>query len=490
MSLAQRALVALALMVSFYLLALSIAGGLLWIAYADAYQSERSHFRLILFCLIGAGSVLWAIMPRLDVFEPPGPRVRKEEEPKLFAAIEEIARTTEQEMPDEVYLVNDVNAFVTQRGGVMGFGSRRVMGLGLPLMQAVSVQEFKAILAHEFGHYHGGDVKLGPWIYKTHGAIGRTIRHLDENVLQYIFIFYGRLFLRVTHAISRAQEFVADKVAARAAGSGAMISGLRTVHAAAVAYQGYVQTELAPVVQSGYLPPVHAGFSRFLANPAMRPFLDKAVQHEEEEGTTDPYDTHPSLRDRIAALTALPAGAPGETGPAASLLSDFGRWEARVLTAETGPEWARNLTPVSWHEVSDKVWMPMWRERVDRHGHLLRGLTIGTLPPAPEALIAIGRQLFPDDDDEPAPAQVHYLGRAHQLILAAIVVRLVPLGWTVDAMPGEDVALRQGSQVLRPYAELTAIAQGRSTAEAWRTQCTALGIAELPLFGAGVVAGA
>ena len=488
MTLAQRAIVALALMLSFYLLALAIAGGLLWAAYADATYSERVHGRLILFCVIGGGSVLWAILPRPDRFEAPGPLVRKQDEPMLFAAIEEIAATTAQDMPAEVYFVNDVNAVVTQRGGVMGFGSRRVMGLGLPLMQAVSVQELKAILAHEFGHYHGGDVKLGPWIYKTHGAIGRTINQLDQSILQYIFIFYGKLFLRITHAISRAQEFVADKVAAQAAGAGAMISGLRTVHAAAVAYSGFVESELAPVVQSGYLPPVHAGFSRYLANPAMRPYLDRMVQHEEEQGKTDPYDTHPSLKDRIAALAGLPPGSSGDTRPAASLLSDFGRWEAHVLTSDTGPEWARNLTPVSWHEVSDKVYMPIWRERVDRHGHLLRGLTIATLPTSSAGLIAIGRQLFGDAIEEPPEHEA--VGRAFQLILAAIVLRLTPLGWTVDVQPGDEVTLRRDGHELRPYAVLAGFMQERSTPDEWRAQCIAMGIAGVPLSGAPAVAGA
>ena len=39
---------------------------------------------------------------------------------------------TAQTMPEEVYVVNAVNAFVAQRGGIMGIGSRRVMGIGLP----------------------------------------------------------------------------------------------------------------------------------------------------------------------------------------------------------------------------------------------------------------------------------------------------------------------------------------------------------------------
>ena len=52
----------------------------------------------------------------------------------------------------------------------MGFGSRRVMGLGLSLMQILTVSELRAVVAHEFGHFHGGDVAIGPWIHKTSAA--------------------------------------------------------------------------------------------------------------------------------------------------------------------------------------------------------------------------------------------------------------------------------------------------------------------------------
>ena len=67
-----------------------------------------------------------------------------------------------------------------------------------------------------------------------------------------------------------------------------MISGLRAVHATSVAYQNYVQQELAPVVQRGYLPPVSAGFERYLGVSGMDAFLAAVVQYEEEQGTTDP----------------------------------------------------------------------------------------------------------------------------------------------------------------------------------------------------------
>src|SRR6185437_11012238 len=97
-----------------------------------------------------------------------------------------------------VFLMPDVNAWVAQRGGVMGFGSHRVMALGMPLMALLTVPEFRAVIAHEFGHYHGGDTRLGPWIYKTRSAIGRTLRELGRRNSWLVAIFrcYGDMFLK------------------------------------------------------------------------------------------------------------------------------------------------------------------------------------------------------------------------------------------------------------------------------------------------------
>ena len=135
-SLRTRAVMALLLMVGFYGFSLAIAGGLLWVPYAEYTYLDRVDGRIALFCVIGAGTILWALMPRIDRFEAPGPRLTPANAPYLFTIIEEVAKATSQPRPEEVYLLGEVNAFVTQRGGFMGFGSRRVMGVGLPLLKA------------------------------------------------------------------------------------------------------------------------------------------------------------------------------------------------------------------------------------------------------------------------------------------------------------------------------------------------------------------
>jgi hypothetical protein len=121
-----RAVLAIGLMVGFYALALALTAGLFWIPYADWVYLHRVHPKIALLCLGAGGAILFAILPRVDKFEPPGPQLRDADHPRLFSLIRDVATATQQELPTEVYLLSDVNAWVTHRGGVMGIPSCRI----------------------------------------------------------------------------------------------------------------------------------------------------------------------------------------------------------------------------------------------------------------------------------------------------------------------------------------------------------------------------
>jgi heat shock protein HtpX len=83
----------------------------------------------LIYAVLGI-AILWAILPRIDRFESPGPRVTPMDEPALFELVAAVAAATRLRMPEDVYFVGGVTASVTQRGGILGVGSRRVLVSG------------------------------------------------------------------------------------------------------------------------------------------------------------------------------------------------------------------------------------------------------------------------------------------------------------------------------------------------------------------------
>ncbi len=483
-SLAGRAVVALLLLVGFYALALGIAGGLLLLVYLMVSAGSRIPIKLLLVAVAAAAMILWSILPRADRFEAPGPRLLPERHPRLFAALRKVAEATGQSMPAEVYLVPDLNAWVSSRGGVMGLGSRRIMGLGLPLLQLLRIAELEAVLAHEFGHYHGGDVKLGPWIYKTRAAIGRTITTLhqaESSVMHLPFQWYGAMFLRVTHGISRHQEFQADALAAHVAGPGPLIDGLKRIHGGAMAYDAYLQSELAPVLQAGFRPPMADGFRRFVSVERYAQQIDEAVAEEIRSGQTDPFDTHPALSERIAALQDLPAGrvVDGAEAPAISLLEDLPAVERELLGyLLVDPRKVLGGEAIEWADVGRRVYASLSRETAEEHAKSFEGLTAGTIPGDVEVLAWHANKALPRLASKPAAERAQI---AAQLLAQILLHRLVEAGWTLEALPGEPVAAVRDEQRFAPAPLLVRLARGEIDQAAWRAECERHGIADLAL---------
>ena len=462
----SRALIAIALMIGFYLLAISIAGGLAWVPYAMIKYGHRVYIKIAIVCVVGALAIIWAIIPRFDKFIPPGPKLEPHEHPKFFELLRAIAGRTGQEMPAEVYLVPDVNAWVMQRGGIMGFGSRRVMGVGLPLLQVFTIPEFSAVLAHEFGHYHGGDTKLGPWIYKTRGMIGRTVMGLGDSILNYPFIWYGNMFLRITHAVSRQQEYLADELAARAVSPQALISGLKKVHGAAMGFHGYVQGEFAPVFTSKLRTPFVEGFRQYLGSPKVTEGINKSIEKELAEGKSKPYDTHPALKDRIAALQSLPSSSTQENDTLAiTLLANPERYEADLLKSLTGVEHLNDYQTIGWHEVGAQVYVPIWKKNLAEFAWLLQGKTVEDIYLSCVDFENFGKNFASTND--PMEKKEEKLFMTTNVLGTAFALALHENGWAVESELGKAIRLTNNGLAIEPFVLLAEIAEGKVTREQW-----------------------
>jgi heat shock protein HtpX len=475
-SLIVRAILAIALMVGFYVLALALCAGLLWIPYAEWAYFHRAHGKILFACVGTAGAILYAIVPRRDHFAPPGPELLEADQPRLFQLVREVAMATGQLLPAEVYLLSDVNAWVTHRGGVMGFGSRRVMGIGLPLLQSLTVSELRAVLAHEFGHYSGGDVAIGPWIYKTRAAIGRSIEQLGENKLRLVFDTYGRLFMKLTMAISRQQEFTADQVAARVAGREPMKQALRQVTVVGPAHASYISSEVIPVLQSGFLPPVASGFNRFLADAKVAQATAALVDEAMTSGQTGEFDSHPALRERLAALDlGTDASTLVEAAPATTLVTDADALASAIIAFFSPPEAVARLKPVQWDDVAAAIYLPQWVATAESHRDWLTPLTPDALPSGPADFVTLGRALVKKTEIE--VSNEDRVQRTVYVLAASIGALLSRRGWTPRSELGQPLVLVRGEEVFEPFSTMSALADRTLAQQDWQSMCARMGIA-------------
>ena len=313
----------------------------------------------------------------------------------------------------------------------------------------------------------------GPWIYKTRSAIGRTLEALGGGWLQAPFRWYGNFFLRVTQAISRAQEFTADRLAASLFGPAALTGGLQKVHANANAFAAYWSQEALPVLNAGFHAPLGDGFTKFLRVPDVAKQVESALAAGlAAKETASPYDSHPPLAQRIAALSDLPPSPPraDSDDPALSLLRDPAAVEKQLLAAIARDGAAARFEPVSWDDVPARVLLPQWEAMARKLSPVLATHLLGDLPKrvaerSDELVRAVYGPQAKCPPDQLAQALTGPLG-------AAILLALHQQGFALTAPPGEPPKLRRGEAELLPFAAASKLfdAAGANSWSAWLEQ--------------------
>jgi heat shock protein HtpX len=486
MSARNRALVAIALTIAFYCFATAIAAALIAFPVLRI-EAGNSPGLLGLAMPVVAACILVAIVPRRERFTPPGPPVTREGQPQLLELVQEVADAVGHPMPDATYLDADANAGVRDVGRPLS--RRRVLVLGLPLLELLTVEQLRAILAHEFGHYVGGDTRIGLWTYRTREAIVRTVSslHWDEDgddwflkLVRAPFEAYAQLFMRITSAISRGQELAADRLAVKVAGRAAHVGALRRSAAGAPAFDAFWDEEFVPALVAGLRPPLGDGFRRYLSVEMIDEAVAKSLNSALEQDAHDPYDSHPTLRQRLTAVGAGPDDDPPALGPpAATLLRDHAALERDLVRALVGDDTADELRPVGWEEVQP-VWFERQQSTVAELGALLQGRSLSEVPALAADLTMLATELGAAGPDD-VPDMADALSDAHGLLSAATVVALVREGFSFDAAVGEPISCTRDEHRFTPYDDLAGIAAGEVRPDALSHRLAAAGVADAPL---------
>jgi len=319
-----RAAASVFMLLGFYVVALiqlvAVLAFVVWAA-LESHAVVGLKLGLPLLIAVGATAVgLWrAIRTRAEPMH--GLIVAPHDAPELWTLVRALAAEVGTRTPDEIRLVAEVNAAVSEDTKLLGLiGGRRRLYLGMPLLQALTVDQLRSVVAHELGHYSGRHTRLGAVAYRGRLAIGGTISRIGPwNPVGWIFRGYARLYLLVDNAASRRQELDADRASVRVAGPEVAMSALRELPVIDAAWGFYFGRYVAAGWEAGLAPDdLFGGFGQLVA--ARHEELAKLRDDEPEEHKSR-WDTHPSNAERIAVMRAAPQVPHAEDGrPAGALL--------------------------------------------------------------------------------------------------------------------------------------------------------------------------
>jgi Zn-dependent protease with chaperone function len=250
----------------------------------------------------------------------PGPRLNREDAPRLWQVMKEVAERVATRPVDSIFITPTPEIAVTERGGMLarlaGRGER-ILILGLGTLQGMTQAEFKAIIAHEYGHFSNRDTAGGRLALRVQATIFMMAQGLVAQRQNtwfnpvWLFLYrYSRLFARITLGASRLQEILADRAAAMAYGASNLADALTHVMRATYEFSTQATNEIRQAYQ------LKRAVMNLYALPAITSESDSStVKTRIEQEMTRPtsaYDSHPAMKDRLEMIKHLESVASGE----------------------------------------------------------------------------------------------------------------------------------------------------------------------------------
>ena len=250
----------------------------------------------------------------VKVAPPTGLELIRSEFPQLFVLIDELTNILEAPQFHYVLLTEEFNAAIVQvpRWGIFGLPQNYLV-LGLPLMQALSPVQFRAVLAHELGHLSGNHGRFSGWIYRVRKTWVQLLERLKQGeqrrvfaLFEIFFNWYVPFFQAYSFVLGRNDEYEADRRAAQLAGVDNMAEALIAISVKSRFLDNTFWPSIHQQVEHEIEPPSAAFTTMFaaLGNQVTTGDANKWLEQSLAR-KTDNVDTHPCLSDRLTALGYL-----------------------------------------------------------------------------------------------------------------------------------------------------------------------------------------
>jgi Zn-dependent protease with chaperone function len=376
---------------------------------------------------------LWAPLPA-----PEGIALERLEASDLYAFVDSLRLRFGIRQTLTIHITGEMNAAVAPRPRGL------TLQIGLPLLLGVTPRQCDAILSHEISHVVLQRAGGGAWASHLRAWWYRALDRIDADqaplgrVMAWLLAAADRRYLADGLRLSRVEEFEADSLAARTVGSEPLAEAL----SAMALKERFLAHDFLPKIHEQVyhrqrpvmLPYRHMASAFLVGYDPDKTLADYAAGEEEEA------PTHPSIRSRMARLTAGPWPLPGDGTSAAEAY--LGGAVPRIAVAldqawwtSHGHDWQRHHREVQWARRR----IAKLAER-GRDQHPLRRLELARLVEAyfPEwnplelyldllaeevvyaqAMLALGRLLMEQDSVEGAGYLLAILDQDNEAGLAA-----------------------------------------------------------------------
>lgn len=196
---------------------------------------------------------------------PSNIEIFEKDHPELFNFIRRLSAEVGAPFPKKIFVNHEINASVFYNSTILSLFMpvKKNLLIGLGLVNSVNLSEFKAIMAHEFGHFAQSSMKLGSYVYMANHIIYDMVYERDQwdvmlerwkgldwriavfgwilspiiwIVRQFMSLLY-RVLNMLHSALSRQMEYNADLVAVSVTGSNQIINGLYKMGLTSQSYQ-------------------------------------------------------------------------------------------------------------------------------------------------------------------------------------------------------------------------------------------------------------
>ncbi|MBE8964843.1 M48 family metalloprotease [Nostocales cyanobacterium LEGE 12452] len=268
-------------------------------------SSVKGVIFLLAFALVLVRS-LWVSFP-----PPTGLPLQPQDVPNLYSLTNEISSKLQAPRFHHILLTNDFNAAVVQRPrlGLLGWQQNYLI-VGLPLMLALSPEQFRAVLAHELGHLSGNHSRFSGWIYRQRLTWYRIIKGLGQGgnevsslMFERFLTWYSPFFNAYSFVLARMDEYEADRCALELTGEQNAAETLINVEVKARFLERYFWSSIYKQVETEIEPPemtymaMQQALSQRLHQEITSSYLIEALTNR-----TNNADTHPCLKDRLKSL--------------------------------------------------------------------------------------------------------------------------------------------------------------------------------------------